>query len=114
VVGVGDVLRGDTGAPGSAEGTVLVAPDLATAFGAEPGQIVVSPVTDPSWASVFPVIAGIVVEVGSRTSHAAIVARELGLPCLVGVVRATEQLQSGMRVHLDADGGTLTVLEGAG
>jgi pyruvate,water dikinase len=109
----GVVLTGATGAGGVVEGLVFVAPDLASAFGAEPGHIVVCPVTDPSWASVFPVIDGIVVEVGSHTSHAAIVARELGLPCLVGVERATERLTTGMRVRLDADAGELTVLEGA-
>ena len=112
-VGAGAVLVGEAGAPGTVEGTAFVARDLPTAFGVEPGQIVVCPVTDPSWAAVFPVIGGIVVEVGSHTSHAAIVARELGLPCLVGVERATERLATGMLVRLDAGAGRLTVLEGA-
>jgi pyruvate,water dikinase len=111
--GVGEVLAGDGAAPGCVDGAVLVAPDLATAFEVEPGQIIVCHTTDPSWAAVFPVLGGIAVEVGSHTSHAAIVARELGLPCVVGLPHATERLRTGMLVRLDADAGTITVLAAA-
>jgi pyruvate,water dikinase len=116
VVSSGAVLAGEGAAPGCAEGRLLVAPDLATAFDAEPGDIVACRTTDPSWAAVFPVIGGIAVEVGSHTSHAAIVARELGLPCVVGIDGITERLRTGMQVRIDADAGTLEVLatEGVG
>nr|MDQ3293539.1 PEP-utilizing enzyme [Actinomycetota bacterium] len=114
VVAGGVVLTGEGAAPGAVEGRLLVAPDLATAFDAEPGDIVACRTTDPSWAAVFPVLGGIVVEVGSHTSHAAIVARELGLPCVVGIDRITERLRTGMLVRLDAGAGTLEVLQTEG
>lgn len=69
------------------------------------GKIVVTSHTDPGWSLVFPLIQGLVVEHGGMLSHAAIVARELGIPCIVGVENATDILITGHSVTLNLDSG---------
>jgi pyruvate,water dikinase len=76
----------------------------------EPGDILVAPNTDPSWTPLFVTAAGVVVNVGAMNSHAVIVSRELGVPCVVSVVDATKRIPNGAMIEVDGDAGTVTLL----
>jgi pyruvate,water dikinase len=69
----------------------------------EKGDILVTKQTDPGWTPAFPIISGLILERGGMLSHGAIIAREYGIPTLVGVKDATTKLTDGQRVLLDAD-----------
>ena len=73
-----------------------------------PGEILVTQSTDIGWSPYFPVLAGVVTELGGLISHGAVVAREYGLPCLVGATGATENFTSGQEVCLDTRTATLS------
>jgi pyruvate,water dikinase len=77
----------------------------------EPGDILVCETTDPSWVTVFPLLAGLVVDRGSIMSHGAIVARSLGIPCLVWTNDGTATVSSGQMGLLDASAGRLVITE---
>jgi pyruvate,water dikinase len=83
----------------------MEAPDM------ELTDIMVAPTTDPAWAPLFLSVGGIVVNVGAVGSHAAIVSRELGVPCAVSVVQATARIPEGALISIDGSTGTVTVLE---
>jgi pyruvate,water dikinase len=110
-VAVGDVLIGGPGAPGVAQGRVRVVQSTSSIDAFEPGEILVAPQTDPSWTPLFMVSAGVVVDVGSMVSHAMIVSRELGVPCVGGVTDATRRIPDGALVEVDGSSGTVTILE---
>ena len=112
-VGVGDTLTGDAGSSGVARGRVRVVMDPADATDLEPGEVLVAPLTDPSWTPLFLPAAAVVVNVGAFMSHAVIVSRELGIPCVVAVEGATSALRDGMLVEVDGTAGTVEVLEDA-
>ncbi len=78
------------------------------------GDILVTRATDPGWAPLLPLAAGIVLEVGGMLQHGALLAREYGKPCVAGVPRVTEQLRDGMTVELDGAAGTVRILAPAG
>ena len=80
----------------------------------EPGEILVCPFTDPSWSSGFLIAAGIVIDVGGPLSHGAIVARELGVPCVMNTRVGTSVLRTGDLVRLDGGAGTVTRVIPAG
>ena len=104
-------LRGMAGSPGIAEGIarVLRTPDELADL--QKGEILVTPVTAPSWAPVFGKIAGAVTDIGGMMSHAAIVCREYGLPAVTGTGKASAQIKTGMRIRVDGNAGTVTILE---
>jgi phosphohistidine swiveling domain-containing protein len=77
----------------------------------EPGEILVAPSTDPGWTPLFLKAAGLVMEVGGAMAHGAIVAREYGIPAVVGVAGATERIATGSRVTLDGTAGTVVIEE---
>ena len=79
----------------------------------EPGEILVTPITDIGWTPYFSMIGGLVTDLGSSVSHGAVIAREYGLPCVVNARQATRVFHSGDRVRLDGDGGIVTLLEEA-
>jgi phosphohistidine swiveling domain-containing protein len=79
----------------------------------EPGEVLVAPTTDPSWASVMFVSAALVVDIGGPLSHAAVVARELSLPCVVNTRTGTRDLRTGDLVRVDGQAGTVQVLKRA-
>jgi rifampicin phosphotransferase len=95
--------------PGVVEGRVRVVTDPRTAVLA-PGDVLVAERTDPGWVTLFAACAGLVIERGSLLSHAAIVARELGLPAVVGLADARRWLRDGDRVRLDGATGAVQVL----
>jgi pyruvate,water dikinase len=72
-------------------------------------EILVAPITDPSWTPLFLAAAGVVVDVGAQMSHAAIVSRELGIPAVVSVTGASTTIPDGVLVTVDGDQGTVTV-----
>ena len=106
------VLQGRPASRGVIEGAVRVAHTLADAASLEPGEILVTPITDIGWTPYFSLIAGLVTDLGSSVSHGAVIAREYGLPCVVNTRRATYVLRTGDRVRLDGNTGTVTVQMG--
>jgi pyruvate,water dikinase len=80
----------------------------------EPGEILVCRSTDPGWTSLFHLAGGVAVDMGGTMSHAAIIARELGIPCLTCTVDGTRRVRTGDLVRLDGDAGTLAILERPG
>ena len=77
----------------------------------EPGEILVCPATDPGWTPLFLAAGGLVMEIGGMVTHGSVVAREYGLPAVVGVQAATTRLKTGQRVRVDGNTGRVTVLE---
>jgi rifampicin phosphotransferase len=74
----------------------------------EPGEILVAPSTDPGWTPLFLTAGGLVMEMGGPMSHGAIVAREYGIPAVVGVPDATERINTGERITVDGAAGEIT------
>ncbi|WP_250283619.1 MULTISPECIES: PEP-utilizing enzyme [unclassified Frankia] len=105
-----DVLEGVGASPGTVEGTVRVVSDPDDAD-VELGEILVSPTTDPSWASIMFVSGALVVDIGGALSHAAIVARELGIPCVVNTRVGSQVLRTGDLVRVDGASGHVRVLK---
>jgi phosphoenolpyruvate synthase/pyruvate phosphate dikinase len=97
---------------GIVEGVVRVVHD--PAFGdIEPDEVLVCVTTDPSWASVLFLSSALVVDIGGLLSHAAVVAREVGVPCVIGTGNGTRVLRTGDRVRVDGNEGTVEILERA-
>jgi rifampicin phosphotransferase len=110
VLGVGDVLVGMPGCTGIVEGIARVILDSNDPFALEPGDILVAPITDPSWTPLFVPAGGVVVDVGAPLSHAIIVSRELGIPCVISATDATSRIPNGARVRVDGNTGMVTIL----
>ena len=105
------MLAGIPGCPGQATGRARVILDSHDPAALEPGDVLVAPITDPSWTPLFVPAAAVVVDVGAPLSHAIIVSRELGIPCVVSVTDGTQRIPDGALVTVDGDAGTVTVLE---
>jgi rifampicin phosphotransferase len=105
------VLHGIGVSSGKAEGLVRVVTDPSQDI--EPDTILVAPTTDPSWSSIMFVSKALVVDIGGALSHAAVVARELGVPCVVNTRTGTRTLRTGDRVRVDGQAGTVEILERA-
>ncbi len=103
-------LRGLGVSPGSAEGIARVVLDPRKDGHIAPGEILVCPVTDAGWTPLFVSAAALVVEVGGLLSHGSVVAREYGLPAVVGVAGATRRIRSGDRLRVDANSGSVVIL----
>jgi pyruvate,water dikinase len=98
------LLRGTPASPGTATAAARI---LRTPSGAEleAGEILVAPSTDPGWTPLFLTAGGLVMEMGGAMSHGAIVAREYGIPAVVGVADATERITTGERITVDGSAG---------
>jgi pyruvate,water dikinase len=110
--GAAHLLHGSPVSPGSVEGRVRVVFDPRQA-GLLPGEILVCPGTDPSWTPLFLTAGGLVLETGGMMTHGAVVAREYGIPAVVGVDRATQRLRTGSLVRLDGSTGEIHLLDEA-
>lgn len=104
-------LRGIGAASGTARGPVRIITDAADPRGLAPGEVLVAPLTDPAWTPLFLAAVAVVVDVGALQSHAAIVARELGIPAVVSVDGATDHLSDGDLVEVNGDRGVITLLD---
>jgi phosphoenolpyruvate synthase/pyruvate phosphate dikinase len=94
---------------GTIEGRARVILDMGKAE-LEPGDILVTAYTDPSWTPLFVAISGLVTEVGGLMTHGAVIAREYGLPAVVGVERATRLIQDGQRIRVHGTDGYVELL----
>jgi phosphohistidine swiveling domain-containing protein len=108
-----DTISGFPGGAGVVEGTVRLISDPADAARLEPGEILVTVSTNIGWTPLFPRAAAVVTDVGAPLSHATIVARELGIPAVVGCGNATMRLHSGDRIRVDGGKGTVELLQRA-
>jgi phosphohistidine swiveling domain-containing protein len=106
--GAGNVLRGTPASGGVVTGTARVVLDPSGAA-LEPGEILVAPSTDPGWTPLFLTAGGLVMEMGGPMSHGAIVAREYGIPAVVGVADATERIATGGRITVEGSAGTVAI-----
>jgi rifampicin phosphotransferase len=103
-----------TGSPGSAGqviGVIRVVENPEQGQQLQPGEILVAVQTDVAWTLLFPRAAAVITDVGAPLSHAAIVARELGIPAVVGCGDATTRLKTGNQVHVDGARGTVEILK---
>jgi pyruvate,water dikinase len=94
---------------GTVEGRARVVLNVADAD-LEPGDILVTAYTDPSWSPLFVAISGLVTEVGGMMTHGAVIAREYGLPAVVGVDQATRTIQDGQRIRVNGTDGFVEIL----
>ncbi|XP_042213671.1 putative phosphoenolpyruvate synthase [Homarus americanus] len=110
VMGLGEVIMGTPVCQGVVTAPARVVTCLQEASNIQNGDILVTMSTDVGWTPYFPLLVGIVTEIGGLISHGAVVAREYGLPCVVGAAEATTILQSGENIILNATQGTITRL----
>ncbi len=108
-LGAGDQIVGIPGCAGTVTGTARIVTDLSDPAALTPGDILVAPVTDPAWTPLFVPAGGVVVDVGAQITHAVIVSRELGIPCVVSATDATRRIPDGATVTVDGTTGTVTV-----
>ncbi|GAB3132451.1 PEP-utilizing enzyme [Marisediminicola antarctica] len=108
----GDGLRGMAASPGTVEGLARVITGADQLADIKQGEILVAPVTAPSWGPIFGKISAVVTDIGGMMSHAAIVCREYGLPAVTGTGSASTRITTGMRLRVDGSNGTVTILDG--
>ncbi|MCH8900390.1 MAG: hypothetical protein IH942_07875 [Acidobacteria bacterium] len=108
----GDIVTGWAASPGLYRGRVRIITDIATTPSLEPGDILVARATDPSWTPLFLTAGALIVEEGGPLSHAAIVARELGLPAVLNIEGITGLLVDGEEVTVDGTAGRILLHRG--
>lgn len=106
----GDEITGIAVSSGVVEGVAKVILDPSGATAIEPGEILVCETTDPSWAPFFMVASALVIDIGGVMSHGAIVARELGVPCVINTTNGTRRIKTGDVIRIDGDAGTVQIL----
>lgn len=111
--GGSDDLTGMAASPGTVEGPARVVISAEDISSVEDGEILVAPITAPSWAPVFARIQATVTDIGGVMSHAAIVCREYQVPAVTGTGYATRDIKTGDRIRVDGSAGTVTILERA-
>lgn len=108
--GAENELTGMAASPGAVEGIARIINSPAEVNDLEQGEILVAPITAPSWAPVFPKIQACVTDIGGMMSHAAIVCREYGVPAVTGTGFATDKIKTGDRIRVDGSSGKVTIL----
>jgi pyruvate,water dikinase len=104
-------LRGQAGSPGKVRGTARLILSLRDAHRLQPGEILVTTTTAPPWTPLFLTAAAVVTDAGGVLSHSAVVAREYGIPAVVGTGNATGCIQDGQTIEIDGDAGTVRWIE---
>ncbi|GAB5413499.1 MAG: hypothetical protein Cons2KO_11020 [Congregibacter sp.] len=104
-------LVGQPGCAGVSRGRARIVLDPADPGDLGPDDILIARHTDPSWTPLFSAVSGVVVDVGATISHAVIVARELGVPCVTSATNATKLIPNGTLIEVDGGAGTVTILE---
>jgi rifampicin phosphotransferase len=107
------LIEGAGVSDGVVEGRVRVVTDPSFAE-VEPDEVLVAPTTDPSWSAIMFISKALVVDIGGALSHAAVVARELGIPCVVNTRSGSRELRTGDRVRVDGGAGRIEILERRG
>ncbi len=108
----GETITGFAGAGGVVEAVARVITDPADGDQLQAGEVLVTSITNVGWTPLFPRASAVVTDIGAPLSHAAIVARELGIPAVVGTGTATMRINSGDRIRVDGSAGTVEVLSG--
>ena len=96
--------------PGIAEGPARVISSADQLSDVREGEILVAPVTAPSWGPIFGKIRATVTDIGGMMSHAAIVCREYGMPAVTGTGTASSEIRTGQMLRVDGNSGTVTIL----
>ena len=113
--GPGTVVTGTPVSPGVVEGVArLIVDEPGADETLEPGEILVCRTTDPGWASVMMLASALVIDIGGPISHGAIVARELGIPCVIGTRNGTAEIRTGDRLRVDGAKGEVEILATSG
>lgn len=102
-------LEGTPGSHGVVTAPARIVSDLSAFSDVKPGEVVICSYTDPSWTPLFSIAAGVITEVGGALSHAAIVAREYGIPAVLGVTSARVRIANGDLITIDGTAGTITM-----
>lgn len=105
-----DVITGIPVSPGQVTGTARIITDPLDAEPVNPGEILVCQTTDPSWVALFLDAAALVIDVGQTMSHGAIIARELGIPCVIDTKTGTRLIPDGAHIDVDGDAGTVRII----
>src|SRR4029077_6423236 len=95
------ILKGTSGSPGVARGPARVVHDVSEFGKLRAGDVLVAPVTNPAWTPLFQRAVAVVVDTGGVASHAAIVAREYGVPAVMGTMNGTTELKDGQWIQVD-------------
>jgi pyruvate,water dikinase len=103
-------LSGAAASPGVFEGPARVVRSVKEIADVEPGDVLVATVTSPAWVPIFSKIGAAVTDIGGIMSHAAIVAREYGMPAVVGTGNATARIKTGDRIRVDGGEGVVTIV----
>jgi rifampicin phosphotransferase len=106
----GDTLRGIGASAGQVTATARVLAGPADFGRLQPGDVLVASITTPAWTTLFARAGAVVTDVGGPLSHSSIVAREYGIPAVLGTNVATRRIPDGAQVRVDGDAGTVTLL----
>ncbi|MGI9057316.1 MAG: PEP/pyruvate-binding domain-containing protein [Ktedonobacteraceae bacterium] len=104
------MLKGIPASGGTIRGRVRIVQTIQEAMSLRPGDILVTTATDPGWTPIFPLVSGIVLEIGGQLSHGAIIAREYGIPAVVNVSGAMRLIHDGQLIEVDGSKGVITLL----
>ena len=105
------IIKGQPGCAGTFKGRARVITDASEPGDLQPNDVLVARHTDPSWTPLFSAVSAVVVDVGATISHAVIVARELGVPCVTSATNATSLIPDGALIEVNGSSGTVTILE---
>ena len=105
-----NMLKGLPTSAGVVEGRTIVATDPDTTVVCK-GDILVAKATDPGWTPLFMPAAGVAIEIGGPLTHGSVVARERGIPCVVGIMGLMDKIKTGMRIRVDGNKGIVEILE---
>jgi pyruvate,water dikinase len=107
----GNVLKGTGASAGQVVATARVLAGPQDFGRMQPGDVLVASITTPAWTSLFAMASAVVTDVGGPLSHSSIVAREYGIPAVLGTGAATRRITDGARIRVDGDAGTVTLLD---
>jgi rifampicin phosphotransferase len=108
----GDVIKGIGGSMGTVTAPARVLGGPQDFRQMQPGDVLVASITTPAWTTLFAMASGVVTDIGGPLSHSSIVAREYGIPAVLGTAVATRRIRSGQMIKVDGDAGTVRLLDG--
>jgi pyruvate,water dikinase len=108
----GDLIKGTGASAGTITATARVLGGPQDFGSMQPGDVLVASITTPAWTSLFAMASAVVTDIGGPLSHSSIVAREYGIPAVLGTAVATRRIRSGQLIKVDGDAGTVRLLDG--